>query len=311
MAIMVRSVAAPTRSATRGRRGTRAPSPDSARGIDPSKKISLYVQMANVLRHNILSGRWPPGHLLPSMDVLATSHGVARVTVRQAVNMLVGEGLLESWRGRGTFVRASQTAPAQPLRDPINNMLADKDDFDIRILSKSRVTAISAELAAGVSVLPRYVEIRKLHIHNRRPFALTHICVAEDYFKLLPRGGEKEKKIARLLQEYAPGALQWLYQTMTVEPAGIELSEQLDYAFAAPVARVVRRFVDRDNRLIYAGVAWYRGDTFIMDMKLPNEWVHAYPAAVAPTPRERELGAPAAAAARRGKTAAPAKPRKR
>ena len=63
-----------------------------------------YLQLAQLMRQRIARGQWPQGHRLPSLDELVQEFGVARVTVRQAVDMLARDGLLSPQQGRGTFV---------------------------------------------------------------------------------------------------------------------------------------------------------------------------------------------------------------
>ncbi len=58
-------------------------------------------QLASILREKIRSGEWPSGHELPSLDELSEQYGVARVTARQATQVLMGEGLVSSARGVG------------------------------------------------------------------------------------------------------------------------------------------------------------------------------------------------------------------
>ncbi|MEV4506674.1 GntR family transcriptional regulator [Streptomyces klenkii] len=67
-----------------------------------------YLRVAQAIRDRIADGTWPPGHKLPNRPGLAREFGVGENTVRQALEILLGEGLLESFRGRGrgTFVRA-------------------------------------------------------------------------------------------------------------------------------------------------------------------------------------------------------------
>jgi GntR family transcriptional regulator of arabinose operon len=69
-------------------------------GKDPPK----YEQLKNGITAAILSGRLQPGELLPPEKVLAASLGIARNTVRQALQELEKRGLLQRIHGRGTFV---------------------------------------------------------------------------------------------------------------------------------------------------------------------------------------------------------------
>lgn len=64
----------------------------------------IYQQIARVLRSRIFHGRYGPGSPIPSENDLAGEFGVARLTVRQAIQELRREGALVSRRGSGTFV---------------------------------------------------------------------------------------------------------------------------------------------------------------------------------------------------------------
>jgi len=70
---------------------------------------ALYLQLVAHFRGQITSGTQPPGSQLPTEIELTEMFEVSRNTVRQAMNMLVNEGLLERTQGRGTFVCAVQT----------------------------------------------------------------------------------------------------------------------------------------------------------------------------------------------------------
>jgi GntR family transcriptional regulator len=64
----------------------------------------LYRQIERALEHRIASGELSPGTLIPSETRLAAELGVARGTVRKAIEGLVAKGLLERRRGKGTWV---------------------------------------------------------------------------------------------------------------------------------------------------------------------------------------------------------------
>ena len=67
----------------------------------------LTDQAAELLRSRIDSGEWEIGAKLPGETTLAAELGVGRSTVREAVRMLAGLGMLESRQGAGVFLRRS------------------------------------------------------------------------------------------------------------------------------------------------------------------------------------------------------------
>lgn len=72
--------------------------------LDRSISTALHLQLSDHLRCAIRDGRLPPGDVLPPEPRFAVQLGVARGTVRQAIQQLVREGLLERQRGHGTYV---------------------------------------------------------------------------------------------------------------------------------------------------------------------------------------------------------------
>ncbi|MEU6209825.1 GntR family transcriptional regulator [Streptomyces sp. NPDC047023] len=61
--------------------------------------------IADDLRHQISSGHFKPGERLPSEFQLATRYTVSTSTLRSALALLQGEGLVEKIHGNGNFVR--------------------------------------------------------------------------------------------------------------------------------------------------------------------------------------------------------------
>lgn len=69
----------------------------------PSRRHSI----ADDLRNQITTGRLKPGERLPSETQLAAQYEVSAATLRSALAMLQGEGLVEKIHGKGNFVRRS------------------------------------------------------------------------------------------------------------------------------------------------------------------------------------------------------------
>ncbi len=66
--------------------------------------VPKYAQIADIFRQRISRGIWAQGLRLPANEELATEFGVSRVTIRQAVDLLARDGIIEARQGRGTFI---------------------------------------------------------------------------------------------------------------------------------------------------------------------------------------------------------------
>lgn len=79
-------------------------------------------QIAERIRSAILAGLLPPGYLLPSQPRLSSHYGVARETVKAALAQLRREGLIQSHKGKGTYVRGTRTPGEGHLRAELGEL---------------------------------------------------------------------------------------------------------------------------------------------------------------------------------------------
>ncbi len=66
--------------------------------------LPIYIQIHNDIKRKIEADKWKIGDRIPSERELSTEFGVSRMTLRQAIQTLVDEGILERRVGSGTFV---------------------------------------------------------------------------------------------------------------------------------------------------------------------------------------------------------------
>jgi Transcriptional regulators len=65
----------------------------------------IYRRIADRLRGQILSGELRDGDRLPGENAIMSEYGIARATARQALAVLINEGLAVPRRGSGVYVR--------------------------------------------------------------------------------------------------------------------------------------------------------------------------------------------------------------
>lgn len=90
------------------------------RGMDELRYMEIYRHLKNAIR----ARAYLPGERLPSEGELCREYGVNRETVRHALKLLVGEGMIVKRAGKGSFVRSAgepiviEVDPAH-LNDPV------------------------------------------------------------------------------------------------------------------------------------------------------------------------------------------------
>lgn len=88
--------------------------------------ISYYQQLYTILRDELTRGKWKAGDRMPSEAELIAAFGVSRITVRQAFDLLVNDGLVYRRRGSGTFVAS------RPVEQGLNRIVCFNEDMEQR-----------------------------------------------------------------------------------------------------------------------------------------------------------------------------------
>ncbi|HHV38418.1 MAG TPA: FadR family transcriptional regulator [Tepidimicrobium sp.] len=68
-------------------------------------KSNVTEQIIEYLKNNIENGNWKLGEKVPSENQLTEILGVSRASIRVAIQQLIAIGVLESFQGKGTYVK--------------------------------------------------------------------------------------------------------------------------------------------------------------------------------------------------------------
>lgn len=115
--------------------------------FDTGRPGGLHERVYKSLVHAIISGRFTKGDKLPTEAELTTTFGVSRPVVRQALDKLREEGLIESLRGSGNYV-----AGLDHLVDGMHEFGIDwgryaritMDDLEFRLVYEPEAAALAA-----------------------------------------------------------------------------------------------------------------------------------------------------------------------
>ncbi|MCI7350955.1 MAG: GntR family transcriptional regulator [Ruminococcus sp.] len=77
--------------------------------INNSDGVPIYEQILRQIKEMILSGELKEGDTLPSMRILAQQLRISVITTKRAYEELEREGFIESFTGKGSFVRSKSS----------------------------------------------------------------------------------------------------------------------------------------------------------------------------------------------------------
>lgn len=134
----------------------------------------IYVQLQNLIRERIAAGSWRPGEAIPSELALVQQFGIARMTVRQAIDGLIREGLLVRARGRGTFVAHPRVERELSRLYGFSEDMRSRGMVPAARLLQREVVPAPADVSAylGLGRREAVIYIRRLRLADGVPMAI-------------------------------------------------------------------------------------------------------------------------------------------
>ncbi|MBN1287457.1 MAG: GntR family transcriptional regulator [Anaerolineae bacterium] len=140
-----------------------------------NRNLPKYQQLADLLRQQIASGKLQPNDRLPTEDELCETYRVSRGTIREAIRVLVDEGLIRREQGRGTFVNEPQPSSTLFTLNSFNEEIRRQNRAPSTRVLTAEITPAAPEVAGRLSI-PEGEPV--IHIARLR-FADDHPVVYE------------------------------------------------------------------------------------------------------------------------------------
>ena len=171
--------------------------------------LPKYHQIYLVLREQLAEGRFTNG--LPGEFALMEEFGVARVTVRRALEKMAADGLISREPGRGTRpIGAPVAAIGQGAHDVqranlgglLENLVSMGLRTSVKVIDVQTVTA-SASVASALQLQPGDAVQKAVRVRATREGPLSHITtyVPGDVARKFGRRELARKPILVLLEE--------------------------------------------------------------------------------------------------------------
>ncbi|WP_448061471.1 GntR family transcriptional regulator [Cellulomonas hominis] len=246
-----------------------------------------YLGVRDYLRALVADGL-PVGAAIPSERALCERFGVSRMTVRQAVDALVTEGVLERAQGRGTFVAAPRFDFEMRLTT-FGEEMTSRGMVPSTTVLTADVLAAPADIAAHLGV-DRHAPVS--HLYRVRLADGTPMAIEELWVPVALAPGLLDDGVPASIYEalrergYPP---EWGEDTISASEATAHEASLLAMGPSLAVLRAERRTYSGDVACMVSRVC-YRGDRYSLWVPLRAPRPAIVPRGAAPAGRSAHPG---------------------
>lgn len=235
--------------------------------INKNSPIPVYYQLKNIILKKIENGEFGVEQPIPSERELGETLGISRMTVRQALNQLVSEGVLYRQKGKGTFVSKSKIY--QRNISSFSDTVRSKGmEPTTRILNFVR-TEVPAEVAAALGVDAEEIvyNIKRLRLADNIPVAIEEVFIPEMYCSGLEKYDLTASLYSLLKNEYSYSINYTDNMIEAVKPSK-EDRELLEIGSSVPVLGVTGVIYTANEVRLWYEKSLYRSDKYAYNVRI-------------------------------------------
>lgn len=131
----------------------------------------VYYRLADDIKLQIESGDLADGDMIPTEEQLCEIYGISRMTVRHGLALLVEAGLIETVKGKGSFVRRPRLN--RLVINLYNNSSSNEEQFRYKLLGVKLIretNSFAQEL--GIAPGAKVILLKRLLIQDGKPIAI-------------------------------------------------------------------------------------------------------------------------------------------
>lgn len=237
--------------------------------VDRHSHVPIYEQIAQHLRARVQEGEFALGDQLPTEDELTVAYAVSRSTLRKALALLTGEGMVARTSGKGTFVTLT------PLRQPLHELSSFAESMTEQGYAIS-IQPLSSELAEPTPRLRGQLRLKdgeqvllleRLHVVEGNPVGVDRLALPVWVQERVDVETLMTKSTYHVLEE-AGIAFGRAEQRVAATSASARLAEVLLVRVSHPILMVERLAFSAEGQPVEHMLGHYRGDRVMLDMSL-------------------------------------------
>lgn len=241
-----------------------------ARSLDRGSHEQLYYQLYNILFQDIVGNVYEIGDRLPSEPTLMDAYGVSRETVRKAMEMLVGNGLIRRERGRGSTVIANRSSSSpQRVVSYLRRTSQDRVRPVKEVISSSFGPA-EERVATALALTPGedVFSLERLRTSDGEPCYLEHLFMQRSFIPEASAHDFSKESLRAYVGEILKTTWSSVNQRISSIPADEHAATLLDIAPGTPLLRIEKVSFDVRNVPREYVVTDYRSDMYFLEIGL-------------------------------------------
>ena len=237
--------------------------------LNPESPIPLYHQLANILTEKIRQGAYRPGDRIPSENHLASTYGIGRPTVRQAMELLIQQSLLIRKRGSGTYVQSPRKeVDLLSLAGTMFSFHKKGLSTTIKILKKTSLKKIKKNDTENPFAGKKAFFFERLTSVEGTPVLIEDLYLDPDLFMGFDKIDLSEKSLSEIVFERYYMRPAGGKQNFRIEFLSDNRAEILDITSSTPILEVKRflHFPQADNAIF--SELYCRTDQFVFSQTI-------------------------------------------
>ena len=172
-------------------------------------ETAKYEYIANQLKHSIISGTLHPGDKLPSEAEICHLYGVSRSSARGAISALAAQGLIETKKGKGSFVCTQQEPSPMICLQEISRI----DLFEFRRILETESASLAAQRADEAAI----TQMRELAVKMQESTDMSDIALYDAKFHLSLARASRNSAILQVFKLLQDSFSKMFYQNVCIQ----------------------------------------------------------------------------------------------
>lgn len=238
--------------------------------------MAKYRALAQQLTHEILTGDYPIGSLLPTEHELCKQWQISRHTAREALRCVERLGLVVRRQGSGTQVVRTT------LPERINQFVSSVQDL-MQFGQETRFALEHCDMVEADDTLAELlmIGVNEPCIHlagvrvkpdDKKPICYTHIYRSEHGDGTERALKDKETAIQALISFLEVSRIGKIEQQFSACLMNLHYAQALQVEKDSPAIKITRRYFDKNQQLILVAESVHPADRFTYsNVLLPNQ----------------------------------------